>query len=100
MLRAVPSVTTRGGTMEPNSTGNDLAASGAQGDANEFSGSGSTQQQNEGFDFGGTTGNSSTESSGFRDRAKNVIGNAGEKLADVGASVRERTGVAKDRLAD
>jgi ElaB/YqjD/DUF883 family membrane-anchored ribosome-binding protein len=78
-----------------------------QSDANEFSGSGSTSpesgsrptEKEAGFDFAGTTP-TSDQSKGLRDRAKNVIGTAGEKLADVGSSVRERAGTAKDKLAD
>ena len=71
-----------------------------QSEANEFSGSGSTSTpQDKGFDFAGTAG-TTEQSKGLRDRAKNVIGTAGEKLADVGSTVRERAGTAKDKLAD
>ena len=78
-----------------------------QSDANEFSGSGSTStesgststEKEAGFDFAGTA-TTSDQSKGLRDRAKNAIGTAGEKLADVGSSVRERAGTAKDKLAD
>ena len=71
-------------------------------DANEFSGSGSTPQQEQqggNFDFEGTSG--STESNqDIKDRAKSAFGTAREKLADVGSTVRERAGTAKDKLAD
>jgi ElaB/YqjD/DUF883 family membrane-anchored ribosome-binding protein len=82
---------------------------GGQGEANEFSGSAPAPQQGDigtsektgsdaGFDFTGSSG--STEKQGFRDRAKNVVGTAGGKLADVGTTVREKAGTAKDKLAD
>lgn len=82
--------------MERNDTGADLGLNG-QGDANEFSGSGSTPQSNN-VDFSGSTG--SVEEQGIRDRAKNAIGGAGERLSGVGSAVRERAGAAKGKLAD
>jgi ElaB/YqjD/DUF883 family membrane-anchored ribosome-binding protein len=86
--------------MERNDASIDGGAASGQGEANEFSGSGSTStQQDKGFDFAGTPA-TSDQSTGIRDRAKNVIGTAGEKLADVGSTVRERAGTAKDKLAD
>lgn len=96
--------------MERNDAGIDNGAGDGQGDANEFSGSASTSQQSgasaasstggsdTGFDFAGTSG--SSEKHGIRDRAKNAIGTAGEKLVDVGSTVREKAGTAKDKLAD
>jgi hypothetical protein len=59
--------------------------------------------QNEGgsssaYDFSGSTGTTS-DPQGVKDRARNALGNAGGKLADVGASVRDRAGVAKEKLA-
>lgn len=86
--------------MERND-GNDAGLQGGA-DANEFSGSGSTQDgtsaTNSDFDFTGsaTTGD---QSQGLKDRARSALGTAGGRLADVGASVRERTGIAKDKLA-
>jgi ElaB/YqjD/DUF883 family membrane-anchored ribosome-binding protein len=83
---------------------------GGQGEPNEFSGDATTPQQGSttagekiggsdaSFDFAGTTG--SSEKQGFRDRAKNVASTAGGKLADVGSTVREKAGTAKDKLAD
>jgi ElaB/YqjD/DUF883 family membrane-anchored ribosome-binding protein len=86
--------------MEHNDASIDGVPPSGQSDANEFSGSGATSIEKEaGFDFAGTPG-TSDQSKGIRDRAKNVIGTAGEKLADVGSSVRERAGTAKDKLAD
>lgn len=82
--------------MERNDAG-DLGGSSGAGDAAEFSGTGSTQQSNN-FDFSGSTG--STDSQSLRDRAKGAIGSAGERLSNAGNTVRERAGVAKDKLAD
>jgi hypothetical protein len=54
--------------------------------------------------FGGSTagstgGTGAAESTGFRERAREVAGTAQEKLADVGSTVRERAGTMKDSLA-
>ena len=61
--------------------------------ANEFSGSGSDDRN---FDFSGTAG--STEGQGAKERAKAALSNAGDKLADVGSGLRDKAGVARDRL--
>ncbi|HVX41442.1 MAG TPA: hypothetical protein VHB25_17890 [Gemmatimonadaceae bacterium] len=86
---------------------------------NEFSSDDSAQSQSAGSTSGGfgNTGNisgtqgygagSANESStgsmnqdqGITDRARDLAGSAQEKLADVGSSVRERAGNAKDSLA-
>lgn len=89
--------------MEPNGSVGpvDQSASGRQGEANEFSGSGSTQSS--GFDFSGTQGNEGTadgSSSALRDRARNAIGSAGDKIGDMGSTIRDRAGSAKNRIAD
>lgn len=95
--------------MERNDAGSDNGAGEAQVDANEFSGSPSTSQQADagaasasspdaGFDFAGTS--TSSEKHRIRDRARNAIGTAGEKLVDVGSTVREKAGSAKNKLAD
>ena len=42
----------------------------------------------------------SADTSGLTDRAKNVASTAGDKLADVGSSVRDRAGSLKTSLAD
>src|SRR5438045_1864791 len=84
--------------MERNDAGIDGGAPASQSDANEFSGSGSTQQSTS-FDFEGKAP-SADQSAGIRDRAKNAIGAAGDKLADVGSTVRDRANTAKDKLAD
>jgi hypothetical protein len=88
--------------MEPNENlgPSDQNASGRQGEANEFSGSGSTQ--NSSFDFAGSAGTSEagTDGQSLKDRARGAIGSAGDRLGDVGSTIRERAGVAKNRLAD
>jgi hypothetical protein len=91
--------------MEPNNNlgPSDQNASGRQGEANEFSGSASSQSS--GFDFKGSTGASgisdeSQGSQGLKDRARSAIGNAGDRLGDVGSTIRDRAGSAKNRLAD
>lgn len=40
------------------------------------------------------------QSGGLKDRARNALGTAGEKLGDVGSTVRERAAGAKDSLAN
>ncbi len=78
--------------MDRNDARGDDLARGGQGDANEFSGSGSRREG--GFDFSG-----SGTSEGVRDRARSAIDSAGERLADVGATAREKVGTARDKLA-
>src|SRR5512143_86649 len=52
-------------------------------------------------DVGQAFPNSTTQPSpGFADRAREVAGTAQEKLADVGSTVRERSGQMKNSLAD
>lgn len=53
----------------------------------------------------GSSGTTGSESSGsttdsMMDRAKDIAGNAQDKLADVGSSVRDKAGSAKNSLAD
>src|SRR6059058_6048362 len=43
---------------------------------------------------------SSTDAAGLADRARNVASNAGEKLSDVGSTVRDRAGSLKQTLAN
>ena len=78
-----------------------LGANG-QGDANEFSGSGSgpTQQPDTSFDFNGTTGvaDKADTSPNVADRAKGAASSAGERLADVGTGLRDKAGVARNKL--
>lgn len=52
-------------------------------------------------DVGQALPNSTNQpSQGFTDRARDIAGTAQEKLADVGSTVRERSGQAKNSLAD
>jgi ElaB/YqjD/DUF883 family membrane-anchored ribosome-binding protein len=80
---------------------------------NDTFGSQNTGESTSGFS-GGTGGGaagaatSDTSSSrdtsgdqgGLADRAKNIAGSAGERLADVGSTVKERAGTLKNSLAD
>jgi ElaB/YqjD/DUF883 family membrane-anchored ribosome-binding protein len=49
---------------------------------------------------GGFAASGSSESGGLGDRAKHFADTARDRLADVGATVREQAGSAKNRLAD
>jgi ElaB/YqjD/DUF883 family membrane-anchored ribosome-binding protein len=52
-------------------------------------------------DVGQALPNSTNQpSQGFTDRARDIAGSAQEKLADVGSTVRERSGQVKNSLAD
>lgn len=82
--------------MESKDAGLDGASNGA-GEANEFSGSGSTEQQSNNFDFSGSPG-STEQGQSIRDRARSAVGSAGGKLSDVGSSVRDKAGSARDKL--
>jgi ElaB/YqjD/DUF883 family membrane-anchored ribosome-binding protein len=48
----------------------------------------------------GTTESSNSQTGNITDRARELAGNAQDKLADVGSNVRERAGHVKDSLAD
>lgn len=48
----------------------------------------------------GSSSSGSNETSGIADRARDLAGNAKDKLADVGSNLRESAGSAKDKLAD
>lgn len=48
---------------------------------------------------GSTDDSTSTQTGGMKDRARELAGNAQDKLADVGSNVRERAGNLKDSLA-
>ena len=51
---------------------------------------------------GSTTGGSmdGQDAAGLKDRARDIAGNAQEKLADIGGTVRDRAGNLKESLAD
>ena len=85
--------------MESNT--NDTFSSQPSGESTSGSyGAGSTSSST------GTTGASSfsrdtsSDASGLADRAKSAASTAGDKLADVGSSVRDRAGSLKNTLAD
>jgi hypothetical protein len=84
--------------MERNDAGTEGFAGGGQAGANEFSGSGSTPQSENRADF--ASSETTSQSQGFRDRAKGALGSAGDKLSDLGSNARERVGTAKDKLAN
>jgi ElaB/YqjD/DUF883 family membrane-anchored ribosome-binding protein len=94
--------------MERNDGNNELGGATGDAGADEFSGSGTTSQDRS-FDFSGTAGTTGTtgdtaapevSQAGLRDRARDAMGTAGERLSSVGSTVRERAGTAKNRLAD
>lgn len=60
------------------------------------SGSGTTSDSGN----GGAMSDGTEQSAGFKDRARSALGTAGEKLSDVGSTVRERAAGAKDSLAN
>jgi ElaB/YqjD/DUF883 family membrane-anchored ribosome-binding protein len=64
--------------------------------ANEFSGSASRDND---FDFAGTKSTEGQNNAGLKDRAKNIASTAGDRLSDIGSTVRERASGAKDKLA-
>lgn len=67
---------------------------------NNFSSTDSSTQQDNASGSMGATGGMDQQSGGMKDRAREIAGNAQEKLADVGSTVRERAGNLKDSLAD
>jgi len=78
-------------------------STGGSGSSASFGGSdaGSTSQQYGSDSGAGSSGaTNATTDRGLADRARNLAGNAQEKLADVGSTVRERAGTMKDSLAD
>jgi hypothetical protein len=71
------------------------------GSAGYGAGTGGSSAGTSGSSFGSSSGGSSgSDASGIADRARDIAGNAKDKLADVGSSVREGAGNAKDKLAD
>lgn len=78
---------------------------GSAGSANSPSGFGAGAASSGGMGGTGTSDasfsrDSSTDAAGLADRAKNAASTAGEKLSDVGSSVRERAGSLKQTIAD
>jgi ElaB/YqjD/DUF883 family membrane-anchored ribosome-binding protein len=85
--------------MERNDAGTEgFADRVGQPEANEFSGSSTPPQPENRSDFAASEPLSQNQ--GIRDRAKNALGTAGDRLADFGSTARERVGTAKDKLAN
>ncbi|HET9423955.1 MAG TPA: hypothetical protein VFO55_01180 [Gemmatimonadaceae bacterium] len=61
-------------------------------------GMGASAGTSDGGNAGGMSG--TEQSAGLADRARGALGSAGEKLGDVGSTVRERAAGAKDSLAN
>jgi ElaB/YqjD/DUF883 family membrane-anchored ribosome-binding protein len=86
--------------MERNDVGTEgFADKVGQPEANEFSGSSTTPQPENRSDFAASEPVSQTPQ-GIRDRAKNALGTAGDRVKDFGSTARERVGTAKDKLAN
>jgi ElaB/YqjD/DUF883 family membrane-anchored ribosome-binding protein len=81
--------------MESNNNFGSSGSSPGENEADEFSGGATSRPEGGSFDFQGTN----PEGQNLRERAKNVLGSANERLADVGSTVRERAGTVKQRLA-
>jgi hypothetical protein len=77
---------------------------GNSGDLTGSAGYGAGASGSTGSGMGGSSlgGSSSTDAGGggMADRARDIAGNAKDKLSDVGSSVRQGAGTAKDKLAD
>jgi ElaB/YqjD/DUF883 family membrane-anchored ribosome-binding protein len=87
--------------MESN-TNENLGGQPSGGSTSGSFGAGSGTTSNTGT-AGGSSGfsrDSGLDTGGLADRAKNASGAAGEKLADVGATVRDKAGNLKNTLAD
>ena len=85
--------------------GGAAGSTGGYGNSGDLTGSAGYGAGTSGSTSGGVGGSSSggspsTDASGIADRARDIAGNAKDKLADVGSSVRQGAGTAKDKLAD
>jgi hypothetical protein len=83
-----------GGASDTGASPGGFSAPGGGGSAGSTAGGGATGG------YGGTSGGEAGGATGLGDRAKNVAGSAQERLSDVGSTVRERAGQAKNTLAD
>jgi len=77
----------------------DISGSAGYGAGTGGSSAGTSGGSSYGSSSGGSTSGGS-DASGIADRARDIAGNAKDKLADVGSSVRSGAGNAKDKLAD
>jgi hypothetical protein len=87
------------------STSGGYGSTGSAGSANSPSSFGAGSTGTGGIGSTGTSDasfsrDSSSDAAGLADRAKNAASTAGEKLGDVGSSVRDRAGSLKNSLAD
>lgn len=87
-----------GGAGAAGSTGGYGNSGDVSGSAGYGAGSSGSSAGTGSSNYGGSSG--SDTSSGLADRARDIAGNAKDKLADVGSSVRQGAGSAKDKLAD
>jgi hypothetical protein len=81
-------------------TGGASGAGGTAGGTGSYGGAGGISGGSSTGGYGGTTGSDAGGAAAMADRAKDVAGNAQERLSDVGSTVRERAGQAKNSLAD
>jgi len=89
---------TGGSSGAAGSTGGGYGNSGDVSGSAGYGASGTSGSATSGSGFGTTSGGS--EGGSVADRARDLAGNAKDKLADVGSSVREGAGNAKNKLAD
>lgn len=92
-----------GSNTGESSTGSYGSGTGAAGSANSpssFGASGAGAAGSTGTSDATFSRDSGTDASGLADRAKSAASTAGEKLSDVGSSVRDRAGSLKSTLAN
>jgi hypothetical protein len=77
----------------------DISGTSGYGSLGGSTGAASANVGNIGSTTGAGTG-TAEGSTGLKDRARDIASSAGERLADVGSTVRERAGTAKNSLAD
>jgi hypothetical protein len=89
------------GAGQGSTTGGATGGTGGFGGPSDVGGSSGGFGAPGGGSSGGMSGGSSSEgAAGLADRAKDVAGGAKDRLSDVGSTVRERAGQAKNSLAD
>ena len=93
------------GNTGESTSGGYAGGTGSAGSANSPSSFGASSTGSSSTGGAGTadtsfTRDSSSDASGFADRAKGAASTAGEKLSDVGSSVRDRAGSLKNSLAN
>jgi ElaB/YqjD/DUF883 family membrane-anchored ribosome-binding protein len=88
------------GSTQGQSGGSAAGGFGNSGNTGGAQGYGASSTANVGQGFSGTSSTSGSPDQSMADRARDLAGNAQEKLADVGSNVRERAGNLKNSLAD